>query len=146
MKLKLILIITALFSTSFLKAQSSFTDEQALKMLKSFYNEYISEISIMPMNEEKVQEIKTNFCTKNLLNKLNDKELDNDRFIEAQDCDIELLKKLNFKKKAKTENTFVVSYLDNASRKLISIELIVVKQDEIYKIEEIVEEKSKSFD
>lgn len=145
MKFRIVLFFTfvSLFSSKISFSQSSFSDEQAIKMLKSFYTEYIGEISIMPMNEEKVQKIKNKYCSEKLINTLNAQEFDNDPFINAQDCEIELLKILNFKKKVKTDNTFIVSYLDNATRNLISIELIVIITDEIYKIDDIIEEKSK---
>lgn len=133
-----------LFSTFSCKSnqpQNNFSDEQILGMLKSFYTSYIIEDSKMPTNYEKLDSIKSKYCTANLLNKIENQfkkqELDYDPFLNAQDCDIEWLKTLTIRKDTKKSNLYYVSYADNYNNTKITIRLIVVKEKECYKIDSV---------
>jgi hypothetical protein len=95
----------------------------------------------MPEDEKKVELIKSKYFTANLLDKLdklNKQGLNYDPFINAQDWDIDLLKKLMIRKEIKSNNIFEVSYPDNYRKTLTKIKLIVIKQNDNYKIDDIL--------
>ena len=123
------------------QSQDKTSDDEILKMLNSFYTSYITERSKMPEDEKKVELIKSKYFTANLLDKLdklNKQGLNYDPFINAQDWDIDLLKKLMIRKEIKSNNIFEVSYPDNYRKTLTKIKLIVIKQNDNYKIDDIL--------
>lgn len=112
--------------------------DEAKKMLFSFYTEYISAIDTVsinfPFTEKK---IKQKYLTHNLIRKIEeDKQLDFDPLIDAQDSSIDELKRMTIIKIK--ENTYSVCFssalYENENR---CIELIVEKQGNKYKIADI---------
>ena len=112
--------------------------DEAKEMLFSFYTEYISAIDTVsinfPFTEKK---IKQKYLTNNLIRKIEeDKQLDFDPLIDAQDSSIDELKRMTIIKIK--ENTYSVCFssalYENENR---CIELIVEKQGNKYKIADI---------
>src|SRR2546430_17492997 len=82
--------------STYILAQHNNIDEQVLIMLKNFYTAYMSEFSIVKTNtmqtfETRLDSIKKQYCTTNLIDSINKKfkknELDYDPLINAQDSD-----------------------------------------------------------
>ena len=92
----------------------------------------------MPPNDSIIELIKVKHCTANLINKINREEQDFDPFLNAQDCNIEWLKTLSYKNDERNKNLYYVSYYDNYNNVKIIIKLIVVKEKEFYKIDNIL--------
>jgi len=118
--------------------QPGSTDEQIISMLKDFYTAYIIENAKMPTDYEKINSMKKNYCTANLLNKIEKEEFDYDPFLNAQDSNIEWLNTLTVKKDIKNDNLYKVSYKDTFSGTQVLIKLIVIKEKESYKINAIL--------
>lgn len=128
------LISVTMFFNGFCQGQDSTTDRQVVKMLKAFYVSYITENSKMPVNIKSVVAIRKKYCTANFINKIEKQELDYDLILNAQDCDLEWLKTLSVTKDTKRSYTYVVSYIDNYSKKRNTINLVVVKEKEVFKV------------
>ncbi len=130
MKKLLIIVLLAQISFSFkMYAQDSssatISEGQIIKDLKSFYTLYITENAKNQPNEKLLSTIKHKYCSEKLLQKLSLEELDYDPFLNAQDCDIEWLKTLSVIKESKSKNKYVVSFVDNFSKKRNKIKLFV---------------------
>jgi hypothetical protein len=113
-------------------------------MLKEFYTTYISEIGKKRgnnerINWEKINAIPKEYCTVRLLKEIeNDKELDYDPFINAQDADLKSLKTLSIKKNIEVPNGYVVTYGDSFGKEEVSIiKVVVVKEKDGYKIDSV---------
>lgn len=120
-------------------AQTKTANDDAKTMLRQFYTSYIIEGSNMDSNEGKLNSIKKQYCTKKILNKIQqDEELDDDPFLNAQDVDSDWLKTLTISKDPQKANVYVVSYLSNYDKKRIIIKLLVVKNGQNYKIDDIL--------
>jgi len=127
-----------MFSNGFCQAQSSgSSDKQIVELLKAFYVNYITENAKMPVNLKSVEAIKKKYCTARFISKIEKKELDYDVILNAQDCDLEWLKTLSVTKDSKRLNTYVVSYVDNYSKKMNSISLVVVSEKGEFKVNSI---------
>jgi len=105
-------------------------------MLKDFYTAYVTEVSKMPEDLKKIDLIKTRFCTASLLSELRKKELDYDPFLNAQDSDMGLLKTLKIEE-SKRIGFYIVTYMDNFSKKPVRIVLSIVRDAGRYRINEI---------
>jgi hypothetical protein len=119
------------------KTQSS--DE--VKMLKDFYTSYITECSQYPAATaiEAANAIKQKYCTIRFLKNMEKQDLDYDPFLNAQDCDREWIKSLSISKDTETENMYNISYKDISNDDQITVKLIVVKEADGFKIDEILE-------
>lgn len=111
------------------------SDKQILSMLKSFYSNYITENSKMPPNQKNIKLIKNKYCTSTFLKKIDKQELEYDPFLNAQDCKIEWLKTLTIRKDSIRNNLYYVSYINNYNNQHIIIKVIVVKLNQLYKID-----------
>ena len=129
------------FNCKLVSSQSNSSDEQMLTMLKTFYTNYITESS-GSSDEKKLDLIKRQYCTAELLKKIEQQlktgTLDYDPFVKAQDCDKEWLKTLTVKKDSAKNNLFLVTWLDNYSKKQVTIHLSIIKQMESYKIDSVL--------
>lgn len=114
------------------------SDDPIIKMLTNFYTGYLTEISRIPEDADKIEWIKKEYCTADLLNKLNEQELDYDPFTNAQDIDNNLLKNLIINKDTESDNLYAVSYPDSYSKNQIIIKLKVIKENDSYKIDDIL--------
>jgi len=98
--------------------KTEFPENEVKEIIKEFYISYISQSldSISPKeNEQKLDSIKQIFCTKSLLdsieNEFTNNELDYDPIINAQDCSSEMLKSLVIEKNPEKINSFIVMFL-----------------------------------
>jgi len=117
--------------------QDSISEVQVLSMLKSFYTSYIIENSKVPDDFKKINSIKHKYCTTSLLHKIKKLKLDYDMFLQANDIDSVMLKTLDVKKDSIRNNLYYVSYLDIFNNKTVTINLMVIKQKEDYKIDAV---------
>jgi hypothetical protein len=120
------------------KCQSTTEEEKISSMLRTFYTNYITEISETSDAKKEISYLDSLthiYCTSSLLEKIKNEELDYDPFINAQDADIEWLKTLTINKDADVNNLYVVSYLETYSFQQIKIKLLIVKQKNCYKID-----------
>lgn len=124
---------------SCVQAQNTYSRQDELAMVKDFYVGYITEFSKRPTleNRKNVSEIKVKYCTKKLLHNIENMKLDYDPFLKAQDSNVECLKTLTVKKDLNKLNLFTVSYIDDYSKEKITINLSVIKQKDIYKIDSV---------
>ncbi|MES2826680.1 MAG: hypothetical protein V4687_00930 [Bacteroidota bacterium] len=131
-----ILAITKLNATA--EPLYSYNDYQieqqnALLMLKRFYENYIREVS-GGINEKAINSILRKNCTKELFEaipKLQSKS-DSDLFLNAQDSDISILKSLLIVPDKNIKNDYVVSYIYDNEK--MEIHLSTVKLRDGYKI------------
>ena len=131
------IILFNMFSCKSNQPQENTSDEQILGMLKSFYSSYITENAKMPLNIAKIKSIEEKYCTINLLSKLENQELDYDPFLKAQDSNIDWLKTLTIKRDSTKQDLYNVSYIEIYSNTKVTIKLIVIKQEEFYKIDSV---------
>jgi len=92
----------------------------------------------MPEDFKKIDSIKNQYCTSSLLHKIKRLNLDYDIFLQANDMDTVMLKTLDIKKDSRRNDLYTVSYLDVFNNKTVSIELIIVRQKELYKIDSLL--------
>lgn len=88
----------------------------------------------MPVNLEKIDSIKNLYCSPKLLDSLQQQEPDYDPFINAQDLDDDLNKKLSIAKDTPAESIYITSYMDNYHHRKIKIKLWVKEIAGHYKI------------
>lgn len=119
------------------QVQSISSDKQIVKLLKTFYVDYITESTTMPVNLKRIDVIKRKYCTARFITKIEKQELDYDVILNAQDCDLEWLKTLSVTKDSKRVNTYIVSYIDNFSKKKNAISLVVVSEKGEFKVNSI---------
>ena len=121
------------------QAQNDSSSSQIIAMLNTFYEKYIAMIAKEPpkLYADKMDSILKKRCTKNLLRFIKYFKYDYDPIIKAQDADIECLKTLTIKKEINESNKYIVSYFDNYTKTEITINLIIVKEKESYKIDSI---------
>lgn len=123
-----------IFFSSFCRAQNKVSNDSAATMLKQFYTSYIT-----AEEESQLTLIRKKYCTKKILNKIaKDEELDADPFLQAQDTDSDWVRTLVINKDAQKPNVYIVSYIDNYTKKRIINKLVVIKQGQAYKIDDIL--------
>jgi len=117
-------------------------NEAIIQMLMEFYTKYITACSQLPTDIDAERLILEQFCTSALLDNLyhlsnpeNPQWIDYDPFLNAQDCDLEMLKTLQINKDEQA-NIYNVTYQWNDYS--ITIRLSVVKTDNGYKIDAIL--------
>lgn len=89
-------------------------EKKEIDMLQSFYQEYIIEQSkVSTYNPQKIDSIKTFYCSAGLLEKLSQLELDYDPFLSAQDCDEVFLKRMTIKAETGNPGVYEVMF-DNS--------------------------------
>ena len=127
-----------LFFGTYCQGQNKSSNDSAATMLKQFYTSYIT-ASEQSLDEKKLDLIKKQYCTKRILNRIaKDEELDADPFVQAQDTNIDWLRTLVINKDAQKSNVYNVSYEDTYTKKRIVIKLLVVKEGQKYKIDNIL--------
>ncbi|WP_188133930.1 DUF3828 domain-containing protein [Chitinophaga sp. CF418] len=127
-----------IFFSSYCRGQNKTSNDSAATMLKQFYTSYIT-ASVESLDEKKLTLIKKQYCTKKILNRIaKDEELDNDPFVNAQDTDIDWLRTLVINKDPKKPNVYIASYISNYTKKRIINKLLVVKEGQTYKIDDIL--------
>ena len=111
-------------------------------MLKSFYTSYITQFSKDEPFEPKLDSIKKIYCTSRLIKEIKAKtsngEIDWDILINAQDSDTSYLNSLKIKLDPEIENLYHISYGDSRFKEKVRINLIVVKEKEVYKIDKVL--------
>lgn len=65
-------------------------------------------------------------------------ELDYDPFLEAQDCDKNVLEKLRIEKDSVQDNVYRVYLWDNFNRKYKVVRLLLKQEEQGYKIDDIL--------
>jgi hypothetical protein len=133
MLLAFLLIMTG--SNSY--CQSTYSDDEILKTLHKFYSAYITATCSSTPDQKKVKSIYNKYCTQKLLKDI--QGLDYDPFINAQDCAMNLLKNLKIYKAKNTSDLFIVTYPDDYDKSNVIIKLKVIKQEGVYKINEILD-------
>ena len=106
------------------------------EFIHSFYDSYLKEVDNFPVNFEKVDSLKSKFCSKQLLAKLDSLDLTYDPFLNAQDVTTNLMKSLVIEKEE--DNLCVVTYIDDYTKKKVSVRLKVNKLEEGFEISDII--------
>lgn len=113
----------------------------AIKRVKDFYTEYITETSKVPVDSKKVDLILKKYCTIDVQKqlKVQGAELDYDLLIDNQYCEEEWLKTMEISKDDEG-NVYIVKfkYLFDGKEEKKLIKLQVIKQEEIYFINKIL--------
>jgi len=129
------LFAICVFSNTASRAQVKDADKEIRTMLKEFYTIYITE----EYKDGLEDSIKKKYCTKKILNRIKqDEELENDPFVNAQDYDLAWLKTLTINKDSQKENVYTVSFISSYDQKKTIIRLLVVKDGQRYKIDNIL--------
>ena len=116
--------------------QTKNEEEKKLSMLRTFYTNYITAISEGPI--ESSDSIRNSFCTQSLITQINkDDNLDYDPLINAQDADKRSLKTLKIRRDSLLKDWYIVKYSENHSQQTVKIKLMVVKENDNYKIDSI---------
>lgn len=113
--------------------------EPKIEFVENFYKEYITGLSEMPMNFDRVDSIKRSFLTEELYEKLEEQQLDFDPFLNAQDFDDNILEKIAYNEHPEKIDVVKVSYIDGYTSSTISIFLEVVELANGYRISSILE-------
>tara|TARA_R110002050_G_scaffold141251_2_gene266372 strand:+ start:84082 stop:84516 length:435 start_codon:yes stop_codon:yes gene_type:complete len=122
---------------------AQYSEEDALKMIKGFYYNYISEVAgdnppfVM---EQNLDLLRRKHCTARMSESLGIivENTEADAFLKVQDVSIESLETLNVKRDTIGSNQYVISYYDVYSQKVILIKLVIVNSSNGLKIDEIV--------
>lgn len=142
MKSKLLISFLALAFVLFndaRPAQANAPSDAAIEMLKEFYTKYITANAKTDVSTKKLNSIRKQYCTAGLLTRIQDPELEQDPFLNAQDVDEDWLKTLSVNRDPqKAKGAYVVSFLDQESKTKTTIKLLVVKDGDRYKIDGIV--------
>jgi TnpA family transposase len=118
-----------------IKAQDSCSSKQIIHMLNNFYVEYITMVAKGNFTNEERDLFLAKYCTKNMMDYLENCKCEYDPFLGAQDADSLSLKTLIIKKDTNNNNLYRVSYIDYYSKVKSNIGLFIVKQKECYKID-----------
>lgn len=115
--------------------------DPAAVMLKSFYKSYLYNFLHA---DSKLAPLKKKYCTEKMIRKTygkdGDEALDHDLFLHAQDAFDDWAQTLIVTKDLKKQNVYVVSYMDNDyAKKRTYIHLVVIKQGNEYKIDDVLE-------
>jgi len=125
-----------------------FEEEQIIKTLKVFYREYFLEETKIDTDgragrgtdDAKIELLKKKYCTEIFLTKLRKafkNGLDYDPLANVQDYEMEWYKTLTIKKDKRKRNLYLVNYYPNGEN--LTVKLIIVKDNGIYKIDSILE-------
>jgi hypothetical protein len=109
------------------------SNKESLKFLKSFYKEYI-----LSFEKNSSDSIINQYCTSELIDRLNKSKLDYDPFLNAQDTDSSILKTFNFIEDFNNKGTYILSYDDVYNNSKIFITLTLVELEGEYKINDII--------
>jgi hypothetical protein len=133
--LNLILFVVYLYVPNNINAQDSCSSEQIINMLNNFYVEYITMIAKGIFTNEERDTLLAKYCTKNMMDHLENCKCESDPFLDAQDADTLSLKTLKIIKDPKCYNLYRVSYVDYYSKIKSNIGLYIVRQKKDYKID-----------
>ncbi|HTY09305.1 MAG TPA: hypothetical protein VMF29_09095 [Candidatus Edwardsbacteria bacterium] len=111
------------------------SDEQVINLLKSFYIEYITELGAGSPDFEKLKAMRRKYCTTSLLRRMY--KLDYDPIVDAQDANIGWLHTLKVEKDSQNCSWYKASYVDTYDGTKKVIELKIVRDGEMYKIDTI---------
>ena len=109
-----------------------------IEFVENFYEEYISELSEMPMDLDRIDSLEKKFLTVELYKKLKEQDLDYDPFLNAQDFDDDILEKLASNEHTEKKDVVKVSYIDDYTSSTVSIFLKVIELENGYKISSIL--------
>ena len=121
-----------------IQAQENKSEKEMICMIKNFYTAYITENSKMPIDTLQIDALKKKHCTTSLLLKLENEDLDYDPFLNAQDCDINMLQSLNIKKAQVATDVYIISYLAEGHEDPVVIKMKVTKKGDAWMIDEIL--------
>lgn len=152
MKTKIIVLFFAAIMIFFYSccnsAQNNTSEDQQIRdMLKEFYTSYMTQIS-EGKDLKTARAIPKKYCTIGLLKAIeNDKELDYDPLLSAQDADVVWLKTLSIKKNIEIPNGYIITYESTSKydNEKASIKLTVVKEKDGYKIDSVESEDGKKY-
>ncbi len=108
-------------------------DSTGLIFIRMFYEEYL-----LGLEDDSAASVKRIYCTSGLIEKLANKKLDYDPFLNAQDFDDNLLKTLDVKKSNDPQGYYIVSYLDGYSKKKVYIVMKLTGHEREYKISDVI--------
>ena len=113
--------------------------ETKIEFVKNFYEEYIIELSKMPMDLDRIDSVKKKFLTAELHSDLKEQGLDYDPFLNAQDFHDDILEKLAYDEHPEKKDVVKVSYIDDYTSSTVSISLEVVELANGYRINSILD-------
>jgi len=84
----------------------SLNSDTTKTLIKEFYEKYVNNI----FNREKIEALKNQYCSRELLDSLDTVQIYADPFLNAQDFDIEWLDSFEIQKDSIVNNLFIVTY------------------------------------
>jgi hypothetical protein len=136
-KLSIVACITlcmTLFQWNDMLGQEMSPDQHITKMLKAFYTSYITEKAKVPLNLEKINSIKSKYCTPELLKQLEKKHLDYDPFLKTSDSQAQWINTINITKDFSKIVVFNVTYINDRGKPII-IKIKIARSGEDYFID-----------
>lgn len=117
--------------------------DDMLDFISQFYKEYIYLFNNSDINS--LNSLVSNNCSKKLTNRILNKNIDGDIFLNAQDADSNLWEKLNIRGDS-INDFFIVSYSNDFNNEVIKIKLYLFKDNNTFKFYKIIPEPSTSCD
>jgi hypothetical protein len=108
-------------------------DSTAAIFIRIFYQEYL-----LGLENDFADSVRAKYCTPDLIKKLANMELDYDPFLNAQDFDDNLLKKLDIKRANDPQGYYVVSYMDDYNNENVYIVMSLAEHEEGYRISDLI--------
>ena len=113
------------------------SQDEGVEYVEMFYQEYISALLEMPMDLKKIETIENNYLSNKLLTQLRNKQLDYDPFLNAQDFEEDIFEKMKFENHPESTNMVKVSYEDEYTGKIVTLQLELIEDNGSYKINSI---------
>ena len=141
-----LILITSLICNNAISQKNCQTNEnyselQISNTLNDFYTAYFNlQSDPYPLKKQiqKVDSLLERYCTKEFLNFYKNiqgpEELDWDPFLDANYIEIEFLKTMKISKDKEKNDLYYVSYIKKYNNEATTIELTIIKEKEVYKI------------
>lgn len=112
-------------------------NDTAIKMIRSFYSEYITINNEVSVDEARLAAIKKKYCTARLLSALQQEEMDYDPFLNAQDCDTSWIRTMSVKHDVLENDIYHVQYKDVSTQENIRVKLKLNHENGEYRIDKV---------
>lgn len=151
-KILIILFIASVTANSYVNGQNSSLENEAEKMIEEFYIKYCNTWKNMPSSAnanvlyEKIDSLMQNYCTKRLQEKSKSWFEDgHDLLTNDWGIDLKSLNTISVEKDLAKSSSYIVTYFvetypvspDKPVKKRITLHVSVIKEEGIYKINEV---------
>lgn len=100
--------------------------EKGIEFIKEFYSNYLTTCDKVPMELEELDRLKAENCTVELIKRLDERSIDYDPFLDAQDCSVRWLESFKISRVNTDQLKFRVNYETGYQNQIASIDLTLV--------------------